>query len=100
MSEPNKEKIAFVIERGTSYYKVMPFGFKNAGATYQRLVNMMFKKQSGVTMEVYIDDIMVRGKQRSDHIGNLAETFNILRKYKMKLNPAKCTFGVSLGRFL
>ena len=51
-------------------------------------------------MEVYVDDIMVKGKQRSDHIRNLAETFDILRAYKMKLNPAKCTFGVSSGRFL
>ncbi|XP_050125699.1 uncharacterized protein LOC126602934 [Malus sylvestris] len=51
-------------------------------------------------MEVYVDDIMVKGKQRSDHIRNLAETFNILRRYKMKLNPTKCTFGVSSGRFL
>ena len=51
-------------------------------------------------MEVYVDDIMVKGKQRSDHIRNLAEAFNILRRYKMKLNPTKCTFGVSSGRFL
>ncbi|KAM2778465.1 hypothetical protein COP1_013842 [Malus domestica] len=78
----------------------MPFGLKNAGATYQRLVNTMFKKQIGIIIEVYVDDIMVNGKQRSDHIHNLAETFNILRKYKIKLNPTKCTFGVSLGRFL
>ncbi|KAM2239388.1 hypothetical protein ACFXTI_008946 [Malus domestica] len=78
----------------------MPFGLKNVGATYQKLVNMMFKKQIGVTMKVYVDNIMVKGKQRSDHIRNLAETFNILKKYKMKLNPTKCTIGVSSGRFL
>ncbi|KAM1356468.1 hypothetical protein ACFX2I_030548 [Malus domestica] len=95
MYEPDKEKTAFVIERGTYYYKVMPFSLKNVGATYQRLVNMMFKKQIRVTMEVYIDNIMVKGKHRSNHIGNLAETFDILRKYKIKLNPAKCTFGVN-----
>ncbi|XP_050141177.1 uncharacterized protein LOC126617183 [Malus sylvestris] len=100
MYEPDKEKITFVIERGTYCYKVMPFGLKNVKATYQRLVNMMFKKQIGVTMEVYVDDIMVKGKQRLDHIANLAETFNILRKYKMKLSLAKCMFGVSSGRFL
>ncbi|KAM0996872.1 hypothetical protein ACFX2C_006822 [Malus domestica] len=51
-------------------------------------------------MEVYVNDIMVKGKQRSDHISNLAETFDILRKYKMKRNLAKCTFGVSSDRFL
>lgn len=51
-------------------------------------------------MDVYVNDIMVKGKQRLDHIDNLADTFNILREYKMKLNPDKCTFEVSLGRFL
>ncbi|KAM2335687.1 hypothetical protein ACFXTH_013071 [Malus domestica] len=95
MYEPDKEKTVFAIERGTYCYKVMPLILKNAGAIYQRLVNMMFKKQIGVTMEVYVDDIMMKGKQQSDHIGNLAETFNIFRKYKMKLNPSKCIFGVS-----
>ncbi|KAM1500023.1 hypothetical protein ACFX10_022634 [Malus domestica] len=100
MYEPDKEKITFVIEQGTYCYKVMPFGLKNTKATYQRLVNMMFKKQIGVTMEVYVDDIMVKGKQRSAHIDNLVKTFSILIKYKMKLNPIKCIFGVSSGRFL
>ncbi|KAM2774142.1 hypothetical protein COP1_019058 [Malus domestica] len=100
MYEPDKEKTAFIIERGTYCYKFMPFGLKNTGATYQRFVNMMFKKQIGVTMEVYVDDIMVKGKQQSDHIHNLAETFNILRKYKMQLTPTKCMFGVSSGQFL
>ncbi|KAM1002352.1 hypothetical protein ACFX2C_002795 [Malus domestica] len=78
----------------------MPFGLKNTGTTYQQLVNMMFRKQIRVTMKVYVDDIMVKGKQQSDHIGILAKTFDILIKYKIKLNPAKCTFGVSSGRFL
>ncbi|KAM1420678.1 hypothetical protein ACFX2I_003022 [Malus domestica] len=100
MYKPDKEKIAFMIKQGTYCYKVMLFGLKNARTTYQRLVNMMFNKQIGVTMEVYLEDIMVMGKQRSNHVGNLAETFNILKKYKMKLNPSKCTFGVSSGRFL
>ena len=100
MHELDKEKTAFMIEQGIYCYKVMPFSLKNERATYQRLVNMMFKKQIEVTMEVYIDDIMMKGKQRSDHIGNLAKTFDILRKYKMKLNLIKCTFGVSLGKFL
>ncbi|KAM0990836.1 hypothetical protein ACFX2C_009299 [Malus domestica] len=85
----------FVIERGTYGYKALPFGLKNTEATYQRMVNMMFEKQIGVTMKVYVNDIMVKGNQRSDHIENLEETFDILRKYKMKLNPPKCTFGVS-----
>ncbi|KAM1030343.1 hypothetical protein ACFX2C_034263 [Malus domestica] len=100
MHEPDKEKTAFVIEQGTYCYKITPFGLKNVEATYQQLVDMMFKKQIKVTMEIYIDNIMVKGKQLSEHIGNLVETFDILQEYKMKLNPAKCTFDVSLGRFL
>ncbi|KAM2078542.1 hypothetical protein ACFX1R_026171 [Malus domestica] len=100
MYEPDKEKTTFVINRDTYYYKVMPFGLKNVEVIYQRLVNMMFEKQIGVTMEVYIDNIMMKGKQRSNHIGNLAKTFDIHIKYKMKLNVAKCTFGVSSGIFL
>ncbi|KAM0990920.1 hypothetical protein ACFX2C_009375 [Malus domestica] len=70
--EFDNKKTMFMIERGTYCYKVMPFCLKNAGATYQLLVNMMFNKQIGVTMEVYVDEIMVKGKQRSDHISNLA----------------------------
>ena len=71
-----------MIERGTYCYKVMPFGLKNAGATYQQLVNTMFKKQIGVIMEVCIDNIMVKGKQRSNHIGNLAETLTSFESTK------------------
>ncbi|KAM2727033.1 hypothetical protein EV2_039417 [Malus domestica] len=92
MYELDKEKTVVVIERGSYCYKVMPFGLKNEGATYQRLVNMMFKKQIGVTMEVYVDDIMIKGKQRSNYICNLAKSFDILREYKMKFNSTKCIF--------
>ncbi|CAL2262907.1 unnamed protein product [Prunus armeniaca] len=100
MHEDDKAKTSFIIERGTYCYKVMPFGLKNAGATYQRLVNKIFKEQIGKTMEVYVDDMLVKAPERVDHIENLAEAFSILRKYNMKLNPSKCTFGVSSGRFL
>ena len=78
----------------------MPFGLINAGATYQRLVNMMFKEQIGKTMEVYVDDMLVKSKEAQDHIQHLAEMFDILRKYRMKLNPQKCVFGVESGKFL
>ncbi|KAI5336927.1 hypothetical protein L3X38_016196 [Prunus dulcis] len=100
MHEDDKAKTSFIIERGTYCYKVMPFGLKNAGATYQRLVNKIFKEQIGKTMEVYVDDMLVKAPKRADHIGNLAESFSLLRQYRMKLNPSKCTFGVSSGRFL
>ncbi|CAL8153079.1 unnamed protein product [Prunus armeniaca] len=100
MHEDDKAKTSFIIERGIYCYKVMPFGLKNAGATYQRLVNKIFKEQIGKTMEVYVDDMLVKAPKRADHIENLAKAFIILRKYNMKLNPSKCTFGVSSGRFL
>ena len=78
----------------------MPFGLKNAGATYQRLVNRMFAELLGVTMEAYIDDLLVKSRKISKHTDDLRRSFEILRQYRMKLNPPKCTFGVSAGRFL
>ena len=78
----------------------MPFGLLNAGATYQRLVNLMFEKQIGKTMEVYVNDMLVKSKVASDHISHLSEMFDVLRRYRMKLNPQKCVFGVESGKFL
>ena len=78
----------------------MPFKLKNTGATYQRLVNQMFSKQIGRNMEVYVDDMLVKSKEEGSHSDDLKETFKTLRQYKMKLNPAKCAFGVSFGKFL
>ncbi|KAI5328167.1 hypothetical protein L3X38_027563 [Prunus dulcis] len=100
MHEDDKAKTSFIIERGTYCYKVMPFGLKNAGATYQRLVNKIFNEQSGKTMEDYMDNMLVKAPKRADRIRNLAESFSLLRQNRMKLNPSKCTFGVSFGRFL
>ncbi|KAI5333485.1 hypothetical protein L3X38_023616 [Prunus dulcis] len=100
MHEDDKAKTSFIIEKGTYCYKVIPLGLKNTGATYQRLVNKIFKEQIGKTMEVYVDDMLVKAPERADHIKNLAEAFSLLQKYNMKLNPSKCTFGVSSGRFL
>ena len=100
MDPDDQEKTLFVTTQGTYCYRVMPFGLKNAGATYQRLVNRMFQKQIGVTMEVYIDDMLVKSTTAELHIAHLFEAFQILRNYNMKLNPAKCAFGVSAGKFL
>ena len=76
------------------------FRLKNVVATYQRLVTKMFRPLLGKTMEVYIDDMLVKSKERSDHTTHLQEAFELLRAYEMKLNPSKCAFGVSSGRFL
>ena len=100
MDPSDQEKTSFVTAQGTYCYRVMPFGLKNAGATYQRLVNRMFQKHIGTTMEVYIDDMLVKSTTAGLHITHLSETFQILRNYNMKLNPAKCAFGVSAGKFL
>ena len=78
----------------------MPFGLKNARATYQRLVNQMFEKQIRRNVEVYVDDMLVKRKEEEDHLDDLKETFNTLKQYSMKLNPSKCAFGVSSGKFL
>jgi len=100
MEEADQEKTAFITDRGLYCYKMMPFGLKNAGATYQRLVNMMFWNQIDRNVEVYVDDMMVKSIRATKHIEDLRETFRTLRKYKMKLNPMKCAFGVSSGKFL
>ena len=100
MDPDDQEKTSFVTAQGTYCYHVMSFGLKNAGATYQRLVNRMFQKQIGTTMEVYIDDMLVKSTTPELHIAHLSEVFQILRNYNMKLNPAKCAFGLSAGKFL
>ncbi|KAJ0927102.1 putative nucleotidyltransferase, Ribonuclease H [Helianthus annuus] len=100
MEPSDQEDTAFMTPTGLYCYIAMPFGLRNAGATYQRLVNMMFKDQIGQTMEVYIDDMVVKSKKAEDHLRDLEEAFDILDSYNMKLNPSKCHFGVKAGKFL
>ena len=100
MHPDDQEKMTFITEREIYCYKVMPYRLKNAGATYQRLVNAMFADQLGRTMEVYIDDMLVKSLKAEDHIGYMAECFKVLRQHNMRLNPSKCSFGVSFGKFL
>ena len=100
MDEENQEKTLFVTSQGLYCYKVMPFGLKNAEATYQRLVNRMFSHQIGKNVEVYVDDMLVKIKDEANHLDDLKETFNTLRKYNMKLNPTKCVFAITLGKLL
>lgn len=100
MHEMDQEKTAFITDWGLYCYKVIPFGLKNVGATYQRLVNKMFREQVGRNMEVYVDDMLVKSIQASGHVLDQAETFQTLWRYGMKLNPTKCAFGVSSGKFM
>ncbi|CAA0818773.1 Unknown protein, partial [Striga hermonthica] len=100
MHPDDEEHTSFYSARGLYCYTMMPFGLKNAGATYQRLVNKMFTSLIGVSMEVYVDDMLVKSVYASDHVNDLNKMFSILRDYSMKLNPKKCTFGVGSGKFL
>ena len=100
MHEANQEKTSFVISQGLFYYKMMPFGLKNVGATYQGLMNKMFAQQMGRNVQVYMDDMLVKSRKEEDHLENLRETFDTLRSYNMKLNLGKCIVRVTVGKFL
>ena len=78
----------------------MPFGLKNTGATYQRLMNRMFAPQIGRNVQVYVDDMLVKSQREEDHLEDLRETFDTFRSYNLKLNPGKCAFGMTAGKFL
>ena len=73
MAKEDQEKTVFITSQGLYCYKVMPFRLKNAGATYQRLVNKMFSTQISRNMEVYVDDMLVKSKEEPTHLGNLKE---------------------------
>ncbi|XP_016192778.1 uncharacterized protein LOC107633688 [Arachis ipaensis] len=100
MHPSDQEKIAFITEYGNYCYNVMPFGLKNAGATYQRLMNRIFEHQIGRNIEVYVDDMVAKTKIGQSHIQDLEEIFAQIRKYNMRLNPEKCAFGVKGRKFL
>ncbi|KAL0444521.1 UNVERIFIED_CONTAM: Retrovirus-related Pol polyprotein from transposon opus [Sesamum latifolium] len=101
MLNPDDQKRVDFITSGEIYcYVVMSFGLKNVGATYQRLVDRMFREKLGRNMEVYVDDMLVKSKQTDQYLVDLVEIFDTLRKFHMKLNPTKCAFGVRSGKFL
>ncbi|XP_056695059.1 uncharacterized protein [Spinacia oleracea] len=100
LCKADRKKAAFITDSGVYSYKAMPFGLKNAGATYQKLVDRVFASQKGRNVEVYVDDSIVKSRLASDHIDDLRETFETLRRFRMKLNPKKCVFGVRSGKFL
>ena len=82
------------------HYKVMPFGLKNVGSTYQRMMTRMFELQLDKVIEVYIDDMVVKSKVVSKHVKDLEIIFGVLREHKLRLNASKCSFGVGFGKFL
>ena len=94
MCKKDQAKIAFIIDRGIYCYQVMPFGLKNADTTYERPVNMIFKDMIGRSMEVYVDDMIIKSLKVEDHARDLSQEFEVLSKHGMKLNPKKCVFSV------
>ncbi|GJT08457.1 reverse transcriptase domain-containing protein [Tanacetum coccineum] len=100
MAKEDEEKTAFITSQGILCYTKMPFGLRNVGATYQRLVDKAFHKQIGRNLEVYMDDLVIKSRTEDEIVRDIEETFKTLREINMKLNPNKCTFGVKEGMFL
>ena len=100
MHSLDKEKTDFMTDSNNFYYEVMPFGLKNVGATYKRLMDYVFLDMIGRNMEVYVDDIVVKSNSCEQHVSDMREVFQALRKHRMRLNPDKCAFGVEGGKFL
>jgi hypothetical protein len=100
MAQKDKEKTTFLTPWGTFCYKVMPFGLKNAGATYQRAMVTLFHDMMHKEIEVYVDDMIAKSGEGENHVQILKKLFERLRKYKLRLNPAKCSFGVKSGKLL
>ena len=92
--------MTFITHIRNYHYKVIPFGLKNAGSTYQRIMTRMFKSLLGKNIEIYIDDMVVKSKMVSEHLGDLRIIFETLRNYKLRLNASKCSFGIGSSKFL
>ncbi|KAL0293309.1 UNVERIFIED_CONTAM: Transposon Tf2-12 polyprotein [Sesamum radiatum] len=100
MAPADEELTAFCTPKGIYCYKVMPFGLKNAGATYQRAMQKIFDDMLHKNVECYVDDLVVKSKKRENHFHDLRKVFERLRRYRLKMNPSKCAFGVTSGKFL
>ncbi|XP_072071830.1 uncharacterized protein [Arachis hypogaea] len=100
MHRPDEDKTAFITPGGTYCYRVMLFGLKNVGATYQRLMNKIFSNLIGKTVEVYVDDILAKTTHPDDLIRDLENVFASLRQHGIRLNPLKCAFAMEAGKFL
>ena len=100
MAPKDTEKTAFRTPMGNFYYTVMPFGLKNTGVTYQRAMTAIFHNMMHQELEDYVDDIVVKSKKREEHFYVLTKVFERCRTFKLRMNPLKCAFGVSFGKFL
>ncbi|GKA55189.1 reverse transcriptase domain-containing protein [Tanacetum coccineum] len=100
MAKEDEEKMAFITNQGIFCYSKIPFGLKNARATYQRLVDKAFQRQIGRNLEVYVDDLVIKSHTKEEIIRDIEETFKTLRQINMKLNLKKCSFRMQEGIFL
>ena len=100
MHPRDESKTAFMTETCSYCYKVMPFGLKNTGATYQRLMDKVLAPMLGRNVQAYVDDMVVTSQEKGRHTADLEELFATIAKYCLKLNPEKCIFGVEAGKFL
>ncbi|KAA0056789.1 uncharacterized protein E5676_scaffold701G00340 [Cucumis melo var. makuwa] len=96
----DEEMTAFRTPKEIYCYKVMPFGLKNAGATYQRVMQKVFDDMLHKYVECYVDDLVVKSKRRQDHLKDLKVVFDRFQKYQLRMNPLKSAFGVTSGKFL
>jgi len=98
---PDDDKhTSFRIPLGLYCYTVMPFRLKNAGVTYQRVMNAFFHEHIRKRVEYYIDDIAVKSRAKGDHIADLKTIFDIMQVHQLKMNPTKSFLGVAGGKFL
>ena len=100
MVASNMNKTTFITDDANYFYRVMPFDLKNAGATYQLLMDIVFSHLMGQCVEVYVDDMVVKSPSHHQHAQDLSAVFSALRQYNLRLNPDKCVFGVDRGKFL
>ncbi|KAL0291163.1 UNVERIFIED_CONTAM: Polyprotein P3 [Sesamum calycinum] len=100
MTPADEELTVFYTPKGVYCYKVMPFGLKNVGATYQRAMQKIFDDMLHKNVEWYVDDLVVKSKKRENHFHDLRKVFERLRRYQLKMNPSKCAFGVTSEKFL
>ena len=100
MALEDREKTSFITEWGTYYYRVMPFGLKNAGATYQRAATTLFHDMMHKDIEFYVDDMIVKSCDKADHWAALELFFQRIKSFRLRLNPKKCTFGVTFRKLL
>ena len=100
MDEEDTKNKAFITPWGVYQYRVIPFGLKNASATYMRAMTSIFHDMIHKEIEVYVDNVIIKSCESSDHLTHLKKFFDRLHRYNLKLNPAKCSFGVLAGKLL